>query len=32
LAFEVVIVAAERGGLLIVPVEDFAGRWEVSTG
>jgi hypothetical protein len=31
LAFEVVIVAAETGGLLIVPVEDFSQRWEVVT-
>jgi hypothetical protein len=30
-AFEVVIVTAETGGLLIVPVEDFSQRWEVVT-
>ena len=31
LAFEVVVVPAEAGGLLIVPVEDFAHRWEAIT-
>ena len=28
-AFEVVIVAADTDGLLVVPVEDFSQRWEV---
>lgn len=32
LAFEVVVVAAEPAGLLVVPVEGFAQRWEVLTG
>jgi hypothetical protein len=31
LAFDVVIVAAETSGLLVVPVEDFSQRWEVIT-
>ena len=31
LAFEVVGVPSETGGLLIVPVEDFSRRWEVIT-
>jgi hypothetical protein len=29
MAFEVVAVPAPEGGLLVVPVEDFARRWEV---
>jgi hypothetical protein len=29
--FDVVAVPAERDGLLIVPIEDFARRWEVIT-
>jgi hypothetical protein len=31
LLFEVVIVPAGVGGLLIVPVEDFSQRWEAIT-
>jgi hypothetical protein len=31
LAFEVVIVATDTSGLLVVPVEDFSQRWEVIT-
>lgn len=29
MCFEVITVPAERGGLLVVPIEDFARRWEV---
>lgn len=29
--FDVVVVPAPDGGLLVVPVEDFARRWEVLT-
>jgi hypothetical protein len=29
MAFDVVAVPAPEGGLLVVPVEDFARRWEV---
>ncbi len=29
MSFEVVTVAAEQGGLLVVPIDDFARRWEV---
>jgi hypothetical protein len=29
MAFDVVIVPAAEGGLLVVPVDDFARRWEV---
>jgi hypothetical protein len=29
LAFEVVVVPASPAGLLVIPVEDFAHRWEV---
>jgi hypothetical protein len=29
MAFDVVIIPAIEGGLLAVPVEDFARRWEV---
>jgi hypothetical protein len=29
MAFDVVIIPAIEGGLLVVPVEDFARRWEV---
>ena len=29
LAFEVVVVPAAPAGLLVIPVEDFAHRWEV---
>ena len=28
-SFEVVAVSAPEGGILVVPVEDFARRWEV---
>ena len=31
-AFDVVIVPAALGGLLIVPIEDFARRWAAVTG
>ena len=31
LAFEVVVVPASPAGLLVIPVEDFAHRWEVLT-
>jgi hypothetical protein len=27
-AFDVVVVPPAEGGLLVVPVEDFARRWE----
>jgi hypothetical protein len=32
LAFEVVIVPTEGGGVLVVPVENFSQRWELITG
>lgn len=30
-AFDAVVVPAPEGGLLMIPVEDFARRWEVLT-